>query len=145
MGRNYLAGTHGDAANAIIAAAGYNFRRLFEWLALLLSIILATLTPRPVRRDRSNRPDRLLHKRLLTFDEVEAPGWLRFEGNQRHAVFLRLKVRPATLRMSQPSFIARAQAFSTRTEISAAQLAVKQVDTIPSRHHRPSTSGPMRI
>src|ERR1700683_3601169 len=44
MGRNYLAGTHGDAANAILAAAGYNFRRLLEWLALLLSIILATLT-----------------------------------------------------------------------------------------------------
>ena len=63
MDRNYLAGTHGDAANAVLAAAGYNFSRLLEWLALLLSIILATLTPRPVRRDRSNRPDRLLHKR----------------------------------------------------------------------------------
>jgi hypothetical protein len=30
MGRNYLAGTHGDAANAVLAAAGYNFRRLLE-------------------------------------------------------------------------------------------------------------------
>jgi transposase, IS5 family len=35
MGRNYLAGTLGDAANAILAAAGYNFRRLLERLALL--------------------------------------------------------------------------------------------------------------
>jgi IS5 family transposase len=43
MARNYLAGTHGDAANAVLAA-GYNFRRLLEWLALLLSIILAALT-----------------------------------------------------------------------------------------------------
>ena len=43
MGRNYLAGTHGDAANAVLAAAGYNFRRLLEWLALLLSAILAAL------------------------------------------------------------------------------------------------------
>jgi transposase, IS5 family len=43
MGRNHLAGTHGDAANAVLAAAGYNFRRLFEWLALLLSMILAAL------------------------------------------------------------------------------------------------------
>ena len=43
MGRNYLAGTHGDAANAILAA-GYSFRCLLEWLALLLSIILAALT-----------------------------------------------------------------------------------------------------
>jgi transposase, IS5 family len=45
LGRNYLAGAHGDAANAILAAAGYNFRRLLEWLALLLSIILVTLNP----------------------------------------------------------------------------------------------------
>ena len=44
MGRNYLAGTHGDAANAILAAAGYNFRRLLEWLALLLSSILVAFT-----------------------------------------------------------------------------------------------------
>jgi transposase, IS5 family len=43
MGRNYLASQQGDAANAVLAAAGYNFRRLLEWLALLLSIILATL------------------------------------------------------------------------------------------------------
>jgi Transposase DDE domain len=43
MGRNYLVGTHGDAANAVLAAAGYNFRRLLEWLALLLSAILAAL------------------------------------------------------------------------------------------------------
>jgi hypothetical protein len=43
MGRNYLAGTHGDAANAVLAAAGYNFRRLLEWLALFLSAVLAAL------------------------------------------------------------------------------------------------------
>jgi IS5 family transposase len=41
MGQNYLAGTLGDAANAVLAAAGYNFRRLLERLALLLSAILA--------------------------------------------------------------------------------------------------------
>jgi transposase, IS5 family len=34
---------NGDAANAVLAAAGYNFRRLLEWLALLLSIILAAI------------------------------------------------------------------------------------------------------
>ena len=45
MGRNYLAGSHGDAANAVLAAAGYNFRRLLEWLALLLSIIRPPSTP----------------------------------------------------------------------------------------------------
>ena len=35
MGRNYLSGAHGDAANAVLAAAGYNFRRLLAWLAAL--------------------------------------------------------------------------------------------------------------
>ena len=35
MGRNFLKGTHGDAANAVRAATGYNFRRLLAWLALL--------------------------------------------------------------------------------------------------------------
>jgi IS5 family transposase len=28
LGRNFLKGSHGHAANAVLAAAGYNFRRL---------------------------------------------------------------------------------------------------------------------
>ena len=44
MGRNYLAGQAGDAINAVLAAAGYNFRRLLAWLSLLLSAIWRTLT-----------------------------------------------------------------------------------------------------
>ena len=32
MGRNYLAHTEGDAINAVLAAAGYNFRLLLTWL-----------------------------------------------------------------------------------------------------------------
>jgi transposase, IS5 family len=55
MGRNYLAGTHGDAANAVLAAAGYNFRRLLEWLALLLSAILAALTAAADHKNASHR------------------------------------------------------------------------------------------
>ena len=43
MGRNYLAGTEGDAINAILAAAGYNFRLLLTWLRLLLRLFLAML------------------------------------------------------------------------------------------------------
>jgi IS5 family transposase len=43
MGRNYLAGRAGDAANAVLAAAGYNFGLLLRWLALLLRIALAVL------------------------------------------------------------------------------------------------------
>lgn len=45
MGRNYLWFTQGDAANAVLAAAGYNFRRLIRWLGLLLWLILAALFP----------------------------------------------------------------------------------------------------
>ena len=52
MGRNYLAGTHGDAANAVLAAAGYNFRRLLEWLAALwrafIMAILAAARHAPI-------------------------------------------------------------------------------------------------
>jgi hypothetical protein len=33
-------GGGGDAANAILAAAGYNFRRLLKWLALLCAFLL---------------------------------------------------------------------------------------------------------
>ena len=35
MERNYLKGREGDRANAILAAAGYNFRRLLRWRAEL--------------------------------------------------------------------------------------------------------------
>jgi transposase, IS5 family len=44
MGRNYLWHRHGDAANAVLAAVGYNFRRLIKWLRLLLLEIPARLS-----------------------------------------------------------------------------------------------------
>lgn len=40
MERNYLAGTQGDAINAILAAAGYNFRLLLTWLRLPLRLMM---------------------------------------------------------------------------------------------------------
>ncbi len=43
MDRNYLAGSHGDAANAVLAAVGYNFRRLIKWLKLLLRLFLSAI------------------------------------------------------------------------------------------------------
>ena len=43
MARNYLAGTQGDAINAILAAAGYNFRLLLTWLRLILRLFLLVL------------------------------------------------------------------------------------------------------
>lgn len=49
MGRNYLAGPAGDAANA-----GYSFRRLLAWPAPFLSAFLAALI---TQTDQKNRPD----------------------------------------------------------------------------------------
>lgn len=43
MDRNYLWHREGDATNAVLAAVGYNFRRLIRWLSLLLSQILAQI------------------------------------------------------------------------------------------------------
>jgi IS5 family transposase len=46
MGRSRLAHAAGDAINALLAAVGYNFRRLLKWLALLwLAILAANLAP----------------------------------------------------------------------------------------------------
>jgi transposase, IS5 family len=50
MRRNYLAHAQGDAINAILAAAGYNFRLLLNWLRLLLCLCGAIVfnQPRPL-------------------------------------------------------------------------------------------------
>src|SRR6202163_1758880 len=51
LGRCYLKGRAGDAANAILTAAGYNFRRILAWLRILLrlilSVLMAALAPQP--------------------------------------------------------------------------------------------------
>ena len=46
MDRNYLWYRQGDATNAVLAAAGYNFRRLIRWLEFLLSQMLVPLIAR---------------------------------------------------------------------------------------------------
>jgi hypothetical protein len=43
LDRNYLWFCQGDAANAVIDAAGYNFRRLIRWLRRLLFQILVAI------------------------------------------------------------------------------------------------------
>jgi transposase, IS5 family len=43
LGRNFLLGTEGDAANVILAAAGHNMRLLRAWLAWLLAFLLGLL------------------------------------------------------------------------------------------------------
>ena len=47
LGRCYLKGRDGDAANAVLTAVGYNFRRILAWLRALWCLLLATLL-RPV-------------------------------------------------------------------------------------------------
>ena len=43
LGRNYLKGRHGDHANAVLTATGYNFRLILRWLRVLLRKILAAI------------------------------------------------------------------------------------------------------
>jgi IS5 family transposase len=47
MGRSYLAHEQGDAINAILAAAGYNFRLLLTWLRIVSRLVLSILFGQP--------------------------------------------------------------------------------------------------
>jgi IS5 family transposase len=49
LDRNYLKGRRGDRANAILAAAGFNFSLLLRWLAKLLCALFALLLLPPAR------------------------------------------------------------------------------------------------
>ena len=53
VGRNFL---KGDAAKAVLSAAGYNFRRLLAWLAISLACLRYGRVRRPFgRRPRATR------------------------------------------------------------------------------------------
>jgi transposase, IS5 family len=43
LGRCFLKGRAGDSAKAILSAVGYNFRRIFAWLRMLLRLFLIIL------------------------------------------------------------------------------------------------------
>jgi IS5 family transposase len=45
LGRNYLHGREGDAANAILSAVGHNFRLILAWLRMFLRLLLAAILP----------------------------------------------------------------------------------------------------
>ena len=47
MGRNHLKGRDGDRANAVLAAAGYNFSLLIRWFEALLRALIATILSAP--------------------------------------------------------------------------------------------------
>ena len=40
LGRNYLKGRAGDAANVVLSAIGFNFRLILAWLRMLLRLLL---------------------------------------------------------------------------------------------------------
>jgi IS5 family transposase len=46
LGRNYLNGRGGDAANAILSAIGHNFRLILAWLRMLLRLVLRAIYTR---------------------------------------------------------------------------------------------------
>ena len=43
LGRCYLKARTGDAANAILSAVGYNFRRILAWLRILFPLFLIAI------------------------------------------------------------------------------------------------------
>ena len=51
LGRCYLKGRAGDAANVILSAIGHNFRRILAWLRALWCLFLTALIA--AARDRS--------------------------------------------------------------------------------------------
>jgi hypothetical protein len=55
MGRNYLAHATGDAINTVLAAAGYNFRRLLVWLRFFLLGLLTAPQPKLGLKKDSSR------------------------------------------------------------------------------------------
>lgn len=62
--------SQGDATNAVLAAAGYNFRRTLRWLKLLLSQIVAQIIVRvqfvPELKPRFFIDDDVEKARILT-------------------------------------------------------------------------------
>ena len=71
MGRNHLAHAARDAANAVLAAAGYNFRRLLAWLAILLRAWLLALIA-TANRPSIKAPSHNRRSSRTTFSRIRA-------------------------------------------------------------------------
>ena len=59
LGRNFLAGTEGDAANLVLAAVGHNLRLLRAWLLSLLAFLLSSIvraSRQPIRATAAPAP-----------------------------------------------------------------------------------------
>ena len=57
LDRNYLKGRHGDQANAVLTAAGHNFRLVLRWprklLCKIIADLIAVMLPVPALRTAS--------------------------------------------------------------------------------------------
>jgi transposase, IS5 family len=54
LGRCFLKGRAGDAANAILSAVGYNPRRILSWLRALLRLFLIAILRLLISRSKLN-------------------------------------------------------------------------------------------
>jgi IS5 family transposase len=87
MDRNYLAHRHGDANNAVLAAVGYNFRRLIRWLRILLRLFPAVLFAPPNTLPASKEDSSGTTDYLLLYLSVKMQSWII-------ALFLNLTCKP---------------------------------------------------
>jgi hypothetical protein len=108
MGRNFLAHTAGDTPNAVLAAAGYNFRRLLKWLALLCAFLLGVFR----LAERSENYPVVAEDAFFTDDGLSAAtgcrhGWIRYlslhvEVKQRFGTAGALPAQSPPARTSYP-------------------------------------------
>jgi hypothetical protein len=84
LGRYYLKGRTGDAANALLSAVGHNFRRILAWLRELLGPFLGLLRERSQVLPSSIR---LLNGRPVLVLQQEVPLG---DGQNRLSVLLAL-------------------------------------------------------
>src|SRR6516162_6610225 len=71
LGRCYLKGRAGDAANVILSAVGYNLRLVLAWLRIILRVILLALLPDLYNSGQPS--NRLLNGRLFNLVSLPHP------------------------------------------------------------------------
>lgn len=87
MGRNHLAQHAGDAVNAVLAAVGYNFRLLLNWLRLLMRAFPCS----PSCADQTSN-----HMKIEKFTGIE------FIGSPTHRPGIRLAAKSASAGQPNP-------------------------------------------
>lgn len=90
LGRCYLKGRTGDAANVILSAVGYNFRRILAWLRELLCLFLMPLRhashyPSAARLgfltdDKSETAMSMVRLSAVAIEMADSPSRVSFSG-----------------------------------------------------------------